>query len=132
MTPKTYTISEVAKRLNIPSSTLRYYDNQGILLNLKRDKNGNRLFDETDLDVLRHIHLFKIAGMPLKKIKRYFELFAEGDSTIPDRYELIYHQQLQAEENLKKVASSLKALRAKTDHYKHMLEKSATDSSSVE
>lgn len=126
MAQSTYTISEVGKLLDIPTSTLRYYDKQGILLNLKRDKNGNRLFDDIDLDMLRHIHLFKLAGMPLKKIRTYFELFAQGESSIAERYELIYQQQIEAEEHLEKMKASLEALKAKTSHYRQLLDEQLT------
>ncbi|RTK56306.1 MerR family DNA-binding transcriptional regulator, partial [Enterococcus faecalis] len=40
----TYTISQVAKALNIPTSTIRYYDKEGLLPTLARKESGYRLF----------------------------------------------------------------------------------------
>jgi hypothetical protein len=43
---KMYTVKEVAKLLNMTEHTVRYYTDMGLVPSLKRDKNGNRLFDE--------------------------------------------------------------------------------------
>ena len=42
-----YSISEVAKMMGVTPSTLRYYDQEGLLPNIKR-KNGVRVFEEED------------------------------------------------------------------------------------
>lgn len=120
---KYYSIGEVAKLLDIPSSTLRYYDKQGILLHLKRNEAGIRQFDETDIDMLRHLHLFKIAGMPLKTIRHYFELFAQGDSSIAVCYELIKHQEEKTRQAIEEMKKSLQILEVKRKHYQALLDK---------
>lgn len=118
-----YSISEVSELLNIPASTLRYYDKQGILLNLKRNESGIRQFDDTDIDMLRHLHLFKIAGMSLKEIRRYFELFAQGESSIAERYELIKNQEEKTRQAIEEMKKSLLVLEGKREHYQGLLDK---------
>lgn len=39
-----YSIGEISKKFNIPISTLRYYDKEGLLTNIKRNKSGIRQF----------------------------------------------------------------------------------------
>lgn len=39
-----YTVGEMAKRLDIPSSTLRYYDKEGLLPFVERSSGGIRMF----------------------------------------------------------------------------------------
>jgi Predicted transcriptional regulators len=41
-----YTVKEIAKLLDMTEHTVRYYTDMGLVPSLKRDKNGNRLFDE--------------------------------------------------------------------------------------
>ena len=41
---KTYSISEVANKLNLTVYTLRYYDKEGLLPFVERKDNGTRLF----------------------------------------------------------------------------------------
>ncbi len=43
---KTYTIGQVAAMFNLSTYTLRYYDKEGLIPNLKKDAAGNRAFSE--------------------------------------------------------------------------------------
>ncbi|MFM5383695.1 MerR family DNA-binding transcriptional regulator [Aeromonas veronii] len=40
-------ISEVAEMTNISIHTLRYYEKEGLLLNIRRNESGQRIFDKT-------------------------------------------------------------------------------------
>lgn len=54
-----YTIGEMAKRLSMPTSTLRYYDKEGLLPFLERSNSGIRMFKETDFEWLKVIDCLK-------------------------------------------------------------------------
>lgn len=54
-----YTAGEAAKILGIPVSTVRYYDKEGLIPNLKRSSSGIRLFREEDIEELRLIQCLK-------------------------------------------------------------------------
>ena len=43
-----YTVGEMAKLLDIPASTLRYYDKEGLLPFVERSSGGIRLFRKSD------------------------------------------------------------------------------------
>lgn len=45
-----YTVSEMAKRLGVAPSTLRYYDKEGLLPFIERSDGGIRMFKDTDLN----------------------------------------------------------------------------------
>ena len=57
-----YTVGEMAKMLDVPASTLRYYDKEGLLPFVARSSGGIRLFQDSDLEWLRvheksrHVH----------------------------------------------------------------------------
>lgn len=87
-----YTVGEMAKRLGIPASTLRYYDKEGLLPFVERSSGGIRMFQEKDFEWLRVIGCMKKAGMSLKDIRQYIELAMKGDDTIDARLELFQHQ----------------------------------------
>lgn len=61
-----YTMKEVAKMMGVKPSTLRYYDAEGLLPNIKR-VNGIRIFDDKDFKWLRILNCLKKTNMPLKK-----------------------------------------------------------------
>ena len=60
-----YTVGEMAKLLNIPGSTLRYYDKEGLLPFVERSSGGIRMFQEKDYEWLKVISCLKKAGMSL-------------------------------------------------------------------
>ena len=86
-----YTISEAAERMGVAPSTIRYYDKEGLIPNIKR-KNGQRVFEDIDLRLLSLLTCLKNTGMPLKRIKEYVEMTKAGDSTLQERYQLIQDQ----------------------------------------
>lgn len=54
-----YTIGEVSKMFDIPISTLRYYDKEGLLLGLEKNDSGIRKFTKQSLESLRVIECLK-------------------------------------------------------------------------
>ena len=67
-----YTIGEMAKRLGVPASTLRYYDKQGLFPNMER-VSGIRKFGDTEIEALRVIECLKKAGMEIKDIRQFMD-----------------------------------------------------------
>ena len=54
-----YTIGEISKRLDMQPSTLRYYDKEGLMPNVKRTNGGIRIFDDSDYELLTLIECLK-------------------------------------------------------------------------
>ncbi len=81
-------IGEIAKRTNLPESTLRYYEKRG-LLKVERDVNGRRNYQESDIEWIKFIRRLKETGMPLKDIQYYSELRYQGVSTMPKRLKIL-------------------------------------------
>ncbi len=84
-----YTIKEVAEKLNISQYTLRYYDKEGLIPYLKREKNGIRRYTDEDIDWINMIISLRNIDMPITKIHEYITLYLQGDKTIEQRRELI-------------------------------------------
>lgn len=82
----------MAKMLEVPASTLRYYDKEGLLPFVERSPGGMRMFQEKDFEWLQVIGCLKKAGMPLRDIRVYIELAMQGDDTIGERLALFEHQ----------------------------------------
>ncbi len=79
------TINEVSHQLNIPASTLRYYEEEGLIPPLKRSAGNQRLFDEEDILVLKVVQCLKKTKMPIQDIRTFIALYVQGPSTIPQR-----------------------------------------------
>ena len=87
-----YTVGEMAKLLEVPASTLRYYDKEGLLPFVERSSGGIRMFQESDFEWLQVIGCMKKAGMSIKDIRQYIELALRGDDTIDTRLTMFRHQ----------------------------------------
>ena len=113
-----YSISEVAKMLNVSTYTIRYYDKEGLFPLVKR-VNGIRVFEDKDFPWLRMLNCLKNLNMPIKKIKEYVDLALKGDETLKERYQLILEQ----EENIQKQIKELKYYKKQIDFKKAYYEK---------
>lgn len=68
---KTYTIRDVSQRFGLPASTLRYYEEVGLLKDIRR--NGkHRLYEDKHLGRLGAIQCFKQTGMSISQIQEFF------------------------------------------------------------
>ena len=96
----TYTIGEVSKQLHIPTSTIRYYDNLGLLCTLQRSS-GKRLFTHDDIDRLATITCLKNTGMTIAKIQEFVHLYSTEPHSIEVKYNMIATQKHIIEEKIK-------------------------------
>ncbi|MCI2170951.1 MerR family transcriptional regulator [Schleiferilactobacillus perolens] len=76
----TYTISEVAQKYNMRPSTLRYYEDLGLLYNVPR-KNGHRVYTDQHLSRLSTICCYKNAGMSLDELAAFFH-YSESEEDV--------------------------------------------------
>ena len=111
-----YTIKQVAEMMGVTPSTLRYYDQEGLLPNVER-RNGIRVFEDKDFKWLRVLNCLKNTNMPIKKIKEYVELAQQGDSTLEARYELIKEQKENILGQIKELKYYLKEVEFKEWYY---------------
>ena len=113
-----YSVSEVAKMMNVSTYTIRYYDKEGLFPMVKR-VNGIRVFEDKDFPWLRMLNCLKNLNLPIKKIKEYVDLAVRGDETLKERYQLILEQ----EENIQKQIQELQYYKKQIDFKKAYYEK---------
>lgn len=109
-----FTINDVAKQFNLSPHTIRFYDKEGLLPFVSRNRSGNREFTESDLNLFRLICCLKNTGMAIKDIKKYIDLVMEGSDTIAlrskllkDHREEIIKQMAALQENLNLIDSKI-------------------------
>lgn len=67
------TVNEVSKLTGVSVRTLHYYDSIGLLKPTLLTESDYRLYDDTALERLQHILLFRELEFPLKEIKRILD-----------------------------------------------------------
>ena len=117
----TYTIGEMSKMLNVSSSTIRYYDKEGILPFLERKESGHRMFSEQDLSMLRIIECLKCTGMSIKDIRQYAVWVQMGDSTLEQRYNMFLERREAVMAQIKELQDQLKAIDYKCKYYEEAI-----------
>ena len=111
-----YTIGQVAEIFDLPISTLRYYDKQGLFPRLTRES-GIRKFSDNEIEALRVIECLKKSGLEIKDIKLFMEWCAEGSATYSNRFELIQKQKEHVEAEIQQMHKTLDMLRYKCWYY---------------
>ncbi len=105
-----YTVGELAKKLNVQPSTLRYYDKEGLLPFVERSSGGIRMFKDSDIEWLKIIECMKKAGMSIKDIRTYIQLAMQGDETIDERLSLFIKQREEVKKQLDSLENTLDVL----------------------
>jgi len=108
-----YTIRDAASHVGIAASTLRYYDKEGLLPFVERSSGGIRMFIDADLEWLQLIVCLKATGMSIKDIKKFIDLFVEGNATLEPRRDMFYERKKAVEEQMAALQKTLDFI-----HYK--------------
>lgn len=74
--------------MDMTYQTLKFYCNEGLIPNVKRDNNNRRIFDERDIKWIKDLICLKKCGMSIQEMKEYMGLCMQGESTILLRKEL--------------------------------------------
>jgi DNA-binding transcriptional MerR regulator len=112
-----YSIGEVARKLNLPTSTLRYYDREGLLSNVKRSSGGIRVFSDMDIATLKVVECLKATGMQIVDIKQFLDWCAEGDQTLQKRREMFYERRAVVEKQIEALQKTLDMVQFKCWYY---------------
>jgi DNA-binding transcriptional MerR regulator len=113
----TYTIKQAAEKVNLTIHTLRFYDKEGLLPFVKRDRTGNRIFTDSDLEWLGLICCLKNTGMPIKQIRTYIQWCLEGDRSVNLRRQMLIDHRQAVIEQIDELKRNLEAIDYKIAHY---------------
>ncbi|PGH38238.1 MAG: MerR family transcriptional regulator [Candidatus Nephrothrix sp. EaCA] len=96
-----FSIGEVAQKLNVAPSLIRFWESEFDIIRPKKNRNGNRQFTQEDIDSLRLIyHLAKEKGFTLQGVK---EILRSNEQVLRSKMEMI--------DSLKKVRGFLTELK---------------------
>ena len=122
-----YTVGEMAKRLDIPPSTLRYYDKEGLLPFVERSSGGIRMFRDSDVEWLQIIHCMKKAGMSIRDIREYIQLALQGNDTIDARLAMFRRQREAILAQMEELRQTLETVEYKGWFYETAQQAGSTD-----
>ena len=121
-----YTIGQVSEMFNLPISTLRYYDKEGLFPLMQR-QSGIRQFGETEVEALRVIECLKASGLEIKDIKKFMEWCVEGPTTYAQRKELFETRKAAVEAEMIQLQKTLDMLKFKCWYYETAIKDGSED-----
>ena len=101
---------------------LKFYCNEGLVPNVKRAGNNYRVFDMHDVNWIRSLACLKRCGMSIQEMKEYLALCLQGQSTIPQRMELLEKYKQNVHERMAELQDSLDFIAWKENFYREVLE----------
>lgn len=96
--PTTYTIQEISQKTALPTSTLRYYEEMGLLDPVGRAANGHRRYCDDDIRRVEFIKKLRLTGMSIESMRDFLALYQGGASTARQRRKILeaHRQTVQA------------------------------------
>lgn len=116
-----YTMMQVCREVDMTYQTLKYYCNEGLVPNVKRDSNNRRVFDEKDVKWIKDLTCLKRCGMSIQEMKEYLDLCLQGTSTIMARKELLTKKQESLRATIKELEDSVAYIDWKQNFYDEVL-----------
>lgn len=116
-----YSMKETCKLVNMNYETLKYYCNEGLIPNVKRDKNNYRIFDEHNIAWIKSLSCLKNCGMSIQEMKKYLALCLEGESSIPERKVILAEKKELLIQELNKIQDSINYIDLKQTFYDDVL-----------
>lgn len=116
-----YAMKEACEKTGLTYETLKYYCNQGLVPNVKRDEKNRRIFDERDIAWINSLNCLRNCNMSIQEMREYIQLCLEGVSSIPERKRILAKKRQSLEEEMKRIQDSIDYIDWKQGFYDDIL-----------
>lgn len=116
-----YTMKQTCDMTGLSYETLKFYCNQGLVPNVKRDSANRRIFDERDVEWLKGLICLKNCGMSIEGMKQYMKLCMQGKVSIPVRQQILSQHREALVQRIHQLQQSIDSIDAKNRYYDDVL-----------
>ena len=116
-----YSMKETCQITNLSYETLKFYCNEGLVPNVKRDKNNRRIFDEKDVNWIKSLSCLKNCGMSISEMKEFLNLCLMGESSIPQRKVILARKREKLLDEIKNIEEAIAYIDWKQNFYDDVL-----------
>lgn len=116
-----YTMKETCQKTGLAYETLKFYCNQGLVPNVKRDGLNHRIFDDRDVAWINSLTCLKQCDMGIVEMKEYLALCQEGEETIPERKRILEAKRRALEGEQERISQAIAYIDRKRDFYDDVL-----------
>ena len=116
-----YTMKEVCRETGMSYETLKFYCNEGLVPNVKRDANNHRVFDDRDIAWIKSLTCLKNCNMSIQEMKIYIDLCRKGEVSIPERKIILEKKRRELTEDMARLQDSIDYIDWKQNFYDDVL-----------
>ena len=116
-----YTMKQACEATNLSYETLKFYCNQGLVPNVKRDSLNRRVFSQRDINWINSLTCLKNCNMGIGEMKEYLRLCLEGPDSIPTRKIILEKKQAELRQELQRIQNSIDYIDWKQNFYDEVL-----------
>ena len=116
------TIAEVGKKYNLTPDTIRYYEKEGLIPKVPRNKSGIRNFDEESCRWIEFVKCMRNAGLSIEVLSKYVNLMKQGHDTVKERRQLMIDQRKILLEKQKDINATINRINHKIELYDEIVE----------
>lgn len=116
-----YSMKQVCEKTGLTYDTLKFYCNEGLVPNVKRNKNNYRIFSDKDIAWINSLSCLKNCGMSISEMKEYLDLCLKGEKTIPERKKILDNKLKELEHKINEIQESINYIHWKQQFYDNIL-----------
>ena len=116
-----YTMKQACEKTGLTYETLKFYCNQGLVPNVKRDSQNRRAFDDRDIAWIGSLTCLKNCGMGITEMKEYIDLCMMGEASIPERKRILSAKKDELMEQMQRIRESIDYIDHKQNFYDDVL-----------
>lgn len=116
-----YTMKQACEKTGLTYDTLKFYCNEGLVPNVKRNENNYRVFNDKDIAWIDSLSCLKNCGMSILEMKEYLSLCLEGEKSIPERQEILNVKLKELKHKMKEIQDSIDYIHWKQGFYNDVL-----------
>ena len=124
-------MKETCQKTGLAYETLKFYCNQGLIPNVKRDSRNHRIFYDGDVAWINSLTCLKHCDMGIAEMKEYLALCQLGARTIPQRKKVLADKRRSLEEEQRRIARAIAYIDRKQDFYDEVLSGKKDDSGNL-
>jgi DNA-binding transcriptional MerR regulator len=110
-------IGDVSVRTGRSVHTIRWYERQGLLPGVSRDRSGRRVYSEDHVGWLDLMERLRSTGMSIAQMRRYTALAQQGATALPHRHDLLKQHRARVRQNIRRWTEALALIDAKLEYY---------------
>ncbi len=114
VTEGTYAIGEISRLVDLSQRTIRYYEEIGLLLSVRRIENGKRVYTDHDVRRLKFINRLKVLGLSLAEMVELEKIYRKQRNNreiLPKLLDILDERAAQIDERVAQLVALKKEIR---------------------